>query len=425
MNSIFLKKIVTLVSGTAGSQLILLLITPILTRLYDPNDFGLFSVFVSISLIIGTVSCLRYDVVIPLPKRNYHAFSALVVGVGLAIILGVIVSIIVFVCLSFDKQVQSVFSINVDPNLSYLGIFAILYALNQALTFWKVRNGLYRDIAIIKLLQGVVTAVIQVALGYMLIGALGLVLGYLAGFFVSALMHLDKSSKAIKKYLSKSNKKSIIRIIRRYKSFAVLSTSSSLVNNLGLHMPILLLGYLYSYEVVGLLMLSNRMLGAPVNMVGQAIGNVYLGDAPSILRDSPEKLFEIFKDIIKKILIVGIVPCVVIMYFAPSMFSLFFGKEWYTSGEYLQLLAPAFFMQLIVSPLSLTLVVLERQKLQLVWDVFRLVVVFLSIVVVYYFGAEAKIAIAVYSISLFVLYLMLLIVIGLELRKKCVNLSRV
>ena len=63
-NSVFLKNVITLISGTAISQIIVILISPVLTRLYTPNEFGLFGAFMAIVSIISTFINGRYDLAI-------------------------------------------------------------------------------------------------------------------------------------------------------------------------------------------------------------------------------------------------------------------------------------------------------------------------------------------------------------------------
>ena len=61
-------------AGTALSNLLIILTTPLLTRLYTPEEFGVYSVFLSL-LFIGTILVsLRYETAIPLPEDDDDAF---------------------------------------------------------------------------------------------------------------------------------------------------------------------------------------------------------------------------------------------------------------------------------------------------------------------------------------------------------------
>ena len=72
-SSTYIKQIATLMSGTLFSQALMLLIIPILTRIYTPAEFGVYSLFFSITMIVGLVSSLKYDQAIMLPKDDKDA----------------------------------------------------------------------------------------------------------------------------------------------------------------------------------------------------------------------------------------------------------------------------------------------------------------------------------------------------------------
>ena len=76
-NSPFASDILKLVSGTAFAQIITILASPILTRLYSPEAFGFLAIFISITSIIGVIACMRYELAIMLPKSDEKAANLL------------------------------------------------------------------------------------------------------------------------------------------------------------------------------------------------------------------------------------------------------------------------------------------------------------------------------------------------------------
>lgn len=82
----FVRNVAVLAGGTAAGQAIVVLASPVLTRLYTPEDFGVLAVYASLLCVLSTVATLRYELAIPLPKRDEDA-AALVV-LCLVIVLG-------------------------------------------------------------------------------------------------------------------------------------------------------------------------------------------------------------------------------------------------------------------------------------------------------------------------------------------------
>ena len=64
------KNIATLVTGTMIAQAIPIAISPILTRLYTPAEFGSFALYMSIVSILVVIATARYELAIVLPKKK-------------------------------------------------------------------------------------------------------------------------------------------------------------------------------------------------------------------------------------------------------------------------------------------------------------------------------------------------------------------
>jgi len=76
-SSSFAGDVLKLVTGTTIAQIITIVASPILTRLYGPEAFGFFALFTSITSIIGVIACIRYELAIMLPKSDEEAANLL------------------------------------------------------------------------------------------------------------------------------------------------------------------------------------------------------------------------------------------------------------------------------------------------------------------------------------------------------------
>src|SRR5471032_1350609 len=72
-----------LLSGTGTAQLIPALVAPALTRLYRPEDFGLFAIMYALLAVFAAISCLRYELSIVLPQDEHEALHLLVGCLGI------------------------------------------------------------------------------------------------------------------------------------------------------------------------------------------------------------------------------------------------------------------------------------------------------------------------------------------------------
>jgi O-antigen/teichoic acid export membrane protein len=67
-------------TGTAIAQAIPIGISPILTRIYTPDNFGVFAIFFSITTIFGTIASARYELAVMLPEREEDAINIFALG---------------------------------------------------------------------------------------------------------------------------------------------------------------------------------------------------------------------------------------------------------------------------------------------------------------------------------------------------------
>ena len=89
----FARRLAWISGGTFLGQLILLLAMPLLTRLFTPEDFGLFGVLGALSGIFGLIMAGRYEFAIPLAAKDEEA-AEIVVLAGLVTVFLAVLSLV-------------------------------------------------------------------------------------------------------------------------------------------------------------------------------------------------------------------------------------------------------------------------------------------------------------------------------------------
>ena len=93
----FSKNVLTLMTGTTIAQAIPIAISPILTRIYTSEDFGIFALFIAITTIFGTIANGRYELAIMLPKKDEDAINIFALGFIITCFISLILLILVLV----------------------------------------------------------------------------------------------------------------------------------------------------------------------------------------------------------------------------------------------------------------------------------------------------------------------------------------
>ena len=165
--------------------------------------------------------------------------------------------------------------------------------------------------------------------------------------------------------------------------FPLLEAPASLINTLAHQLPFLVFPLIFSSVIAGQYFLVDRVLIIPASLIGSAVFEVFKNKAQEDFARNGN-CTPIFVKTGIALLAIGSLPALVLLFFAPNLFSFVFGPEWSKAGEYAQILTPLAWVQFVASPLSYVLVF--REKL---WLDLKLQATFLFLVLTALFvGAE-------------------------------------
>ncbi|OOE73669.1 oligosaccharide flippase family protein [Salinivibrio sp. ML290] len=389
----FLRAVSVLVGGTAGSQVVLIATSPILTRLYTPSDFGILAVFVSIIGILGVIASLRYELAIPLPRNDDRAINVLVLSVISLILLTTLLSIIIWL---FGNDFLVL--INSAELGSYLWLLPAAFALMggyQILQYWSLR---YKDFGLIaktKILQSTSTTVLQMA-GSVL-GPLALIGGRVIGQLLSFVMMLRGPRHTISSIKANVSAKNIWSVAKEYKQFPLFSSWAGLLNASGAQIPSLFFAAVYGPAAAGGYMLAQRIINMPLTVIGSAVSDVFLPSSIAANRDNrlASQVQQLFSALASLIF-----PSAILLFFtAPDLFQVIFGKDWRVAGEIVSWLAPMLAIQFLVNPVSRIFITIERQDLALLFQTLLLTSRFSGLTLAYVMNFSLIQSVIVFSFA--------------------------
>lgn len=408
-SNIFFQNIAVVTGGNATAKLIGIIAAPIITRIYTPEDYGIFSVFLSVIGIAGSLATLRYAVTIPIAKEEKLADNLL----KLCFLITLSLSLLWFLGIAlYGRFFTMQFSAEqLQPYLWLMPVAFLGKGIYEALNNWAIRIKKFRLITRTKISQGVSSAGVKIGLGAIGITPLGLFLGHIAqeaAGITSLFSKLVQLKPAFFKTFSWSG---IKYSAKRYKKFPMVQSWSQLLLALGAQLPILLVGAFYGVEVVGVFGLAQNMINMPMDLVGQSVGQVYFSEISKYGKNNPEKIYKLSVSIIKKLFWVGLIPVGILLAFGPSLFKLVFGAEWLEAGVYARFLSILILTRFISSPIANIFNVYEKQSLQLTLNIIRVVLVFFAFYVSNIFKLSALNSIGIYSILMTVYYAFLTIIV--------------
>ena len=411
----FVGNVLKLAGGTALGRGLIVLTSPLLTRLYSAEDFGLLTVYIAIFTLVSGISSLQYHMAIPLPQSDETAADLLVLSLFLVIVMTLgMAGIVLFLQ---DSIVQWVNTPGLKPYLWLLPLSFLGVGIYQTVSSWAVRRRAFTQIAQTKVTQDFATVLSQLILGVLHLQPLGLLVGDATGRVNGSgtlgMLVVRQDLQAFKNVSIKS----IRETAKQYLRFPIYASPSNLFNSAGLRLPPLLIAAFYGAQVAGWFGLVQRVVGVPALLIGTAVSQVYMGEAASIARENPVRMYRLFRKMTSRLILIGAVPIILLGVFGPQLFRIVFGPEWYDAGVYVRLMTVMVLVQFVVSPLSNTLLILELQDLYLAWNAGRLILVAGGLIISGKLGLSAETTILIYGWLMAITYVVLFIISALKVRQ--------
>ena len=353
----YLKDILTSLTGTTISQVITITMAPILTRIYQPSDYGLLGIYMSITAILFVFVNFQYSQAILLTENKKEEDN------------------IIFLCYT----ITGLFSLLIGLSIISFYLFEFTFFTNAKLNYWlffipvsiflngsntiisKVLNKYkkYKGLSYSQVIAAITTVSFSLGFGLLYHSYEGLFIGFLMGQF-SRFTILYLYSRKLSIVKSNINREAMFAGIKKYKKFPLFSIPTEFLYGWTDQLPIYFFNAYASTTVIGHFNYGKRMVSLPISLITSAVGRVFAQKAAEQYNETGE-CKKLFIDTFK-MLALPILPLFIVLgIFAPSIFGFVFGAEWDTAGKYVQFLIPMFYLKAIVSPLSYMYIIKGKQ----------------------------------------------------------------
>ncbi len=394
----FARGVTLIAGGAAVAQIITVVASPILTRLYEPTDFGILQAYASILGLASVVAAWRYEMAIPLPGDDSEARDVLALALSMVVGTAAVGGIAVW--LSSDQLASWLDTPEIGRYAWAVPIGILLVGAYSSMNMWAIRKGAFGRIGRTRLAQASGAVGTQIGAGLAGVRPFGLIVGHIIGLSSGTGTLLRRARNEDGLRITKTGLQRMRAVATRYRRFPLVSSWAALLNAGGLEAPALILLAFYDAELLGWYALALRLLAMPTQLVSRAVSQVFVGESASLVSDRDFRgLEQRFWKTVKGLMLIGLVVIPLLALPAPLYFPPLFGSEWETAGRVAQLLAPFMFASLVAGPLGGVLDVLERQDLHLLREVVRTALSLGTLVLLAAGGADPLVAIAGLSIA--------------------------
>ena len=355
------KATATLLTGSVAAHALPLLLGPALTRTYSPEAFGQFALLWTLATNVAVVACARYEYALPLERAEPEAAQLMALcghvlaAVGLATL-----------CAAGVLAWRSGMAIYWLLPLAVLAVGA-----TQWLTMWATRAECFGLLSSARLVQYGGGAVVQLALGWWLLGSMGhtasndgaALWGLCAGAIITALLAagLLAQPAPLGGWASclRTPWSALRAIALRHRDFPLLNTPHAFMGALQDTLTLLAVTAWSGDAAAGLWAMSLRYLKAPASLLGGALSQALY---PRLVQAAnAQAARQAVHHSMRLLAAIALLMAAVLLLWGPALFTAFFGSRWAGAGELARALAPYIALHFIASPLAVTTLAWKAQ----------------------------------------------------------------
>ncbi|WP_435550557.1 oligosaccharide flippase family protein [Desulfobacterium sp. N47] len=327
--STFIKNILVVMSGSAISQIVGFALTPIISRLYSPSDFGIFGSFNSVASIIAAGITLDYSQALMLPKDKEDAFHLFFISCLCTFIISFVLLIVCFIIPSTINDVMKTKGIWA---LALLVVATVVFGLNQSCQSWCIRVKAFKHTSGSQVIRSLSSNGTQIGLGFLKAGHIGLIISTVLGNILASLnlIRVLLTDTIVLRQLIRWDR--MKKLAKEYIDFPMYSASQNIINALSSGLPVLILTHFYGIAVAGAYAFGIRILWTPMSFLIGALRQVLFQKAAEIQHQGGS-LSPIYIKITAGLFAIAFLPSLVLFIWAPIIFTWIFGSQWQMAGD--------------------------------------------------------------------------------------------
>ena len=271
VKSHFVKNITIVMTGTVLAQALGFVISPIISRLFSPADFGVFGSFNSVLGIVTAGITLEYSAALILPKKKNDALNLLVFSCICTTVISFCSMIVFFTFPAYFKSILKAPSPWVLL-LLILGIF--INGLNQTFQAWCVREKSFKHTSASQVIRSLSANGMQIGIGFLKGSSLGLIWSSVLADGLATINLARVAVRDFKGLYKDISLRQMKRLVIEYRDFPTYSASMAIINAASMGLPILLLTHYYGLAVAGAYAFGLRIISLPMSFVERALKQV-------------------------------------------------------------------------------------------------------------------------------------------------------
>lgn len=346
----FSRQFLALFSGTVLAQLFNLASYPLLSRLYTPEDFGLFGTFIAASAIPGAIACGRFELAIATaPHAGRRAMLWLCLGVAFA------VSLMATALMSLWWWHSGVPSLALLAPMLFLAV--LLTGVANASTMYLMRHDSFRFASAGVVVRTATTVILQLCFALLWPSPTGLIVGFCLGLAAQAVLGMAISHRSVG--IGRPRRGQMRAMFRRFRPQVSVDLPGSLLAALSFNLIPFFLQYLYGIRAVGYFSVGQRIAVLPLQLFNDSLSQVFFQRAARAQEERGEFWAE-YRFTLLASGAISLAMLVGMLLLARPVLAIYLGPGWDMAATILIIMAPMLAIRSVTMSLATTVFVLKK-----------------------------------------------------------------
>lgn len=388
------RNVLAVASGTVSGQVVVFAFSPLITRIYGPEIFGLQGVFLALISILSPIVALRYPLAIVVAKNDGEAQQlsrlSLLIAFGISCVLGLVLLV------GQSQQILGLLGAeSIGSMIWFLPLALFCVALQDVANFSAARLSAFRVVGIVTVTQAFIVNLARVLGGLVapVAGVLVMVTSLAPGLQAAMLNYGTRTRRQPAQPLLPTD---TAALLKEHRDFPLYRMPTDVLNAASQSVPVILLAALYSPAAAGLYTLTRSVLNLPSNIIGTAVGNVLYARFAELSRENKALMPLLLRSTAA---LFALVPVIIgLAWFAPAVFAFVFGEQWREAGHYARWMSLWLSIAIANIPAVRLVPVIKAQGSLLVASILSLAARVLAMYAVFWVDGDANLAVAVFSL---------------------------
>lgn len=374
----FARNVAIVASGTAGAQAITMAFSPVITRLYGPEAFGVLGTFMAILAVLTPLAALSYPIAIVLPKRDADALGLAKLSLGIALAMSLLAGLILAL---FKAPIVNAFNLEAVESFILLLPLAMLFSAAMAvMSQWVIRKKLFKIKAKVAVLQALWLNTAKAGIGlFSPLAAVLVVLATVGSALHAYLLWMGSRGAGVddRKEQGEANNLALY-----YKDFPFYQMPQQFLNAVSQSLPVIMLATFYGPAVAGFYALAKAVIMLPSALISNSVADVFYPKFKETVQNGGDASYVLVKTT-SALALIGLLPLATLFLYGEPLFAFVFGHDWSQSGVFASWLAFWIFFTFINPPSVKAVVVLRRQNIALLVNTMSIIMRFFALYIGY------------------------------------------